>query len=48
MKEKTFICKKCGCKFKKLAYEDGEAKAENKPSYPIVCPKCNSRDIEPC
>jgi len=48
MKEKTFICKKCGCKFKKPVYEPGEAKAEGKQGYPIVCPQCKCQDIEPC
>jgi len=47
MKEKVFICKKCGFKFKKLAYEFGEAKAEGKHGYAISCPQCGCQDIKP-
>jgi hypothetical protein len=48
MKEKTFICKRCKCRFKKLVYEPGEAKEEGKQGYPITCPQCSYQDIEPC
>ena len=47
MKEKEFVCKKCGCKFKKVVFEPGEAEAEGQHGYPITCPKCKCQDVEP-
>jgi RNase P subunit RPR2 len=47
MRQRRFICKNCRTKFEELVYEKGEAEAENKPSYPIRCPKCGKGNIVP-
>ncbi len=46
MKKQRFICKKCRCEFEKNVFEPGEAKEKHLPSYPVVCPRCGSGDIQ--
>ncbi len=46
MKKQKFICKNCGCRFEEEVFEPGEAEEKNRPSYPIICPRCKSRSIE--
>lgn len=42
MIEVTFICSKCGQKFKAIIFEKGEAEEKRVQGSQVRCPKCQS------
>jgi len=47
MRKIRLICKRCGCKFEKEVFEEGEAREKNLRSSPINCPECGG-PVEKC
>ncbi len=44
---KEYKCTRCGRKFDKEVFEEGEAETLLVPTAPVRCPECDSTYIEP-
>ncbi|QDU57527.1 hypothetical protein Pan181_37450 [Aeoliella mucimassa] len=44
---KEYKCTRCGCRFEKEVFEEGEAERLVLPTAPVRCPECHSEYIEP-
>lgn len=44
---KEFKCTRCGCRFEKEVFQEGEAEQIFAPTVPVRCPECLSEFIEP-
>lgn len=46
MKQVSFVCRRCGCRFSTDVLEEGEAQARRIRPVPVRCPECRSDDVE--
>jgi DNA-directed RNA polymerase subunit RPC12/RpoP len=46
MLRKEFRCTRCGNRFERDVFEEGEAECQMRPTAPVRCPECGSTYIE--